>query len=471
MRLNVTFFSLVSALSAIGFSSFYLASCNKGKKSSSSSSSSAADQFSGLNDMPSMNSVVASNSSGNAMARFYNAVVGTPPYLKDIKTDTDVDTYFYNGLIAQLQSAINTSTAPSASQVSDFFGNNTSSSTAPGGMGACSMAQAVAGNIGRLLEAGGSTCYMKGITNVSSGINITSNPNNISQSAIFKPSSSDKLVVVNISGIPGNGDSQPNSVHITVAGKDSLDSSTKYKATLVFCSSDNKVTQVEVDQVNTDSTFSVSTMQSDSFGIVRKLNVTGGLKVDSSGNIDFDPSISRAASAAETYGSSQFFGNLNISSDNVMTTKMLIKNSSGNYNFTNKLYAVLGFSGTGMSDLRFTQGAYKGKSVGGNFTSSFNGASYYNNTYYANDPSSPYKSQVDAESLDADSFFTSPTTPTVDLSSYRCSGTPDVELTMDFTNSKIQELQAKCDGQRLTNYNMCNSSSLLSVQYYIQQYQ
>jgi len=130
---------------------------------SSSSSPSLGSSLSGLDQLPSASQMLGSSSGSsvsygvlkNPMPGMNIAlqVSGTPPKLKELDT-TNVDTYFWNGLVA----AINTAGTATSSQANQFWG---SVNGGPAGHGGCFMAQSVGESFGRILQSATSQCYMK----------------------------------------------------------------------------------------------------------------------------------------------------------------------------------------------------------------------------------------------------------------------------------------------------------------------
>ena len=62
------------------------------------------------------------------------------------------------------------------------------------------------------------------------------------------------------------------------------------------------------------------------------------------------------------------------------------------------------------------------------------GATEFRTDFYAAAPGSDLVGELDAVDLDADAFFGVPPGPSVDTSGFACDTTPDVVLTLDFTN-------------------------------------
>jgi hypothetical protein len=414
--------------------------------SSDSASTSAALSSVGLSQLPSAASMVSQNSSSSAVIGDRDgvgySVTGTAPLVSALKANAD--TYFWNGLVATINGKnVNAITTAERNQ---FWGGVNGG---PGGQGACAMAQSVGESFGRMIESGGSLCYMKNIPKLAS-FSVTGGD----KSTMFDQTAADKLVKI----VAKMGPSQTQDVFIKVYGSDSVTSNI-YKVGLYFCQS-GSVTGVENIEVNkTTGTYSASNYHNESSG-KGKMNVTAFLKQNADGTISFDASKDRTASSTFSGTWGKFKADLTITGSNQIFTKMYNTSSS----WTNKTYSIANFSGSGISGLRFLEAGFKNySSDGGSNVNSYSGATEWQNTYYAASTTNALKTQAEAMDLNSDSFFSSISDPSSDVSAYSCTATPDMTADLDFSIPAIATIQTTCDSEKFSDYDMCWNNSVSSA--------
>ncbi len=409
-----------------------------------------------LDKLPSVSGLVTASGSSAKLGFGVDAgelaVSGTPPKLGDI-SDAAADTYFWNGLVATINA---TSGSISQAQANQFFGQVAGG---PAGNGACMMAQTVAESLSRILQSGGTACYMKGIAKVKSGVTVTG----AAQDSVFAQTDADKLVKIAISGMERGGhDSKVNaaatgdvSVFIKVYGKTSMGAD-KYKVGMYMCQGGvaDQIETMEVDKVL--GTYKTTSGQDGSDGVGAE-SITAYIKKDGE-SIVFDKTKSRTASNFYTGSWGKFRGELTVSGDNVITAKLLNKSSWG----TDKNYSITSFTGASMKEISFTDGAFKGQNSQENnsYVNNYSGATEFQDTYYKAIASSSKLTTVQAYDFAADEFFTKIDAPTIDLSAADCSATATVNVTMDFTDTAIVALKETCEGDRFDNYDMCWNSDV-----------
>lgn len=133
-----------------------LVSC--GSSSNNTNAEGGDTHISALGSIPDMSTLVNNTESDTSLSAL-RAVSGTPPILADID-ESNVDTYFWDGLLAEISAA----GSATQEQANAYWG----------GEGRCRMAQATGFSFQEMLSAGISLCYMKNAPEASSGVAIVS---------------------------------------------------------------------------------------------------------------------------------------------------------------------------------------------------------------------------------------------------------------------------------------------------------
>lgn len=422
-----------------------------------------------LTKIPGANTMVGASSSSSS-SRIKNpihnvgktdgfdlAVTGTPPLVTDLQAGADQ--YFWNGLAA----TINTAGSANAGQKDQFWGRTAGG---PGGQGACYMAQSVGEAFGRILDAATSACYMRKMTQASSGVTITGS----SASSVFEQADNDKIVKVHVLNMPGRGPNNEGggemNIYIRVKGKSVIGTDT-YRAELTMCNgTTSTVTGTDILQVvkSTGEFTATSTHNEGAYG--GSSTLTAFLSGSSDGRLTFDTSKTRHA--VSNFGGSWgvFKSDVTITPDAKIYTKM--RNSGTSYN--NKTYSVSSFSGSSMGTLRFREAGYKATSTynysGSDHTETFSGGTQWSSSFYSAVSSSDLLTEANLIDLTTDSFYTgSLSAPSAaDLSASSCSLTASITVEMDFSNTAVAAIQTACEGEKFTSYSMCNSSAIQSAQ-------
>ncbi len=436
--------------------------CSKNEAATGTSSAAADVSLAGL---PSASKMTSENSALISS----HAVVGTPPLITTLKegADGDAGTYdnsvFYGSILKTIVDDQNgTSDAVAGITSGDkltyaqsFYGSGGTAGQ-PGGQGACMMAQSTAEAISRLVESGNSRCYMQGITtSTAPGIAVTSG--SIAQSALFDQSTADKTVKIVVSGMGSGMD-----VFIKIHGTDSVTSDV-YRATLHFCTA-STVTSAEDISVNKVTGLVTMTNSNNESGNVGTSSVTAYIK-KLNGEYVWDASKSRTADTHYSGTWGKFKSSLTINNVNEIRNKMRNTSAWGD----SKVYGVSEFSGSDLQTLRFAQGGFKGifSCTGCASDHSFSGGAEWSTSLYVN-ANNDMKTEAEAMDLNTDSFFTGTLgAPSVDLSAYSCSITPDATVTMDFSEPGVAALRTACEGNRFQDYDMCNQSSIQTIEGYI----
>ncbi|PIR23602.1 MAG: hypothetical protein COV44_02030 [Deltaproteobacteria bacterium CG11_big_fil_rev_8_21_14_0_20_45_16] len=281
--------------------------------------------------------------------------------------DVSVDEAFFNGLVAELTNNPPTGPEDEACLGQNPFWGDLTSDTAVAGQAGCMMAQQVGQSFRPILEGGTSLCYMKNMTQATSGVTVTGFDGDIAD--LFSQQSSDQLIQVHVSNMPSMNEEEEEPseqyVNIQVLGSDTVGSNV-YKAILYFCNdTSSAATGFEIFEVN-KTTGSFTTQSADQRGDADShvLNSSAFIKEDSDGNIVFDLTKARSATVTAKGNFGKFKGDISISADNVITAKTFDKNTfTDNENNSQinyrQAYSVSSISGDSFASLKFLEGAYK----------------------------------------------------------------------------------------------------------------
>ena len=273
---------------------------------SGATTSSSAATASSISDLPAVSTLVKTSSSSSdvsapLMSEEIKAVSGTPPLLKNI-SESNVDTYFWNGLLATIASA---KSATPAQDISFWNGE-----------GACRMAETVGYAFQNLLQAGTSLCYMQNVPNSANGVAIVSG-NASSVSDIFKQGSSDKIVKVKVTNMSKSqkDSSSPSDEIIFIKVFKGSD----FAADLWFCPLS---TPTGYEQIRISSGTFTSTDVESSFGNFVGI-ISASLTTDANGKFVFDSSKSRSGQVyfGPSDKSFTFLGSVAIDSAGLLTAR------------------------------------------------------------------------------------------------------------------------------------------------------
>ena len=446
MKLNQTKYGVYALIA-----STLLGAC--GGARSTTSAGAEVELTGGLASLPSMSSMLVANINASALnVASYSpqAVSGTAPLLKSLAA-ANVDTYFFDGALANLTSwaanASNLSSAQKLTTANNYRGVN----GAAGGQGACRMAQETGSVFDRMLSNGTSACYMRKMPGATGAPADT-----------FAQTAEDKLVRVHVSNMTdhggGGGGGGPTEmyVNIKVAGSNTTGAGV-YKATLFFCQGttgapDTTNQGVESFEFNkATGIFKAGHASSRDFS-----EATAYLKKDGD-TITIDPSKDRGATFANSDGGYAYKSEVTLTGDNKVYNKAY---GTGNWG-SNRNYSVASFTGASMADLRFTAGAFKGRgdSTGCTYFNgtsnvpcdpwTYEGGTEFQDTHYVSTNSSSLYSELSSVNLQTDTFYADPSLTAPDVTSFDCGATPTSTLEMDFSTSVVKEVQATCEGDRL----------------------
>lgn len=444
---------LLLGLLAIGFS---FTSCG------GSTSSSGLSGLS-LSDIPNTTDAIASATSSGSMtlhnlhALGYPSVHGTPPTMGEVSdavhsSYTALDTYFWGGTLASFQNPANVNSG----NRDDFWV----------GQNKCYVFQGVGFAAQNIEENSGSLCYMKNAPDAASGVTVTSG--GISQASVFDQQSDDRLVRITTTNDGAGGQN----VFIRVKGTTNVGSDV-YRAELYFCDTSGGGSPNGSESFEFNKTTLVLTGDSkhaEGGGGAFISSITAYLTEGADGSIIFDTSRAREVSMQGHGTWGDFKGYVNISGDRIIN-KSWNKNSFtdgfGTHNFQNKSYIAADFVGDAENGIRvssaaskqyFSDGTWDGTNIAG---MEFNDLS---TPEYATLASGDLYDLASGFVFADDSFFTgSLSTPstTVDES---CAATPDVTVTMDFSDSAVLAIQTLCENHHFENMNFCNGDEVQTAQ-------
>ncbi|MCB9030054.1 MAG: hypothetical protein H6619_03310 [Deltaproteobacteria bacterium] len=392
----------------------------------------------------------------NKKAKKNAASSGTPPLLTDIP-ELDVPELFWNGEDDDnTVRSINNDTAD-ADQCNNFFGGNNDGDDA--GLAGCFVAQSVGEIFQNALRTGNSFCYMKNFPTAESGVTIDNGleniPDQVAENIFDTPASGEgnRLVKVNVTGFPGDEEEGGGDQTIFIEVKSADENSTnknQYAFDIWFCNDSNQVTGYENFRIGSAGKYTVTSVGDDDFG-ASFVTISGQL-TNNNGELDFDPNSPREITLEFEHEDGGMKADIEIVSD-----KIRAKQRNEFSDQTLNSYIVAEYTGTSLGELRFTSGAYRDVKVGteGN---NFEAIVEYRSSRYKAAPNASVGNELDDVDLVNDTFYESPDVQ-VDTSDYDCTGTADVEVTLDFSSEELQDISADCEGDALSEMNFCNNDS------------
>ncbi len=415
-----------------------IAGCGTGASGNSSTVA-----LTSLSQIPDVADIVSGSDA--ASLRTKSSVTGTPPILSSI-TQTNADTYFWNGLIAEL----NTAGTATEEQRNTFWA----------GEGACRMAQATGYSFQNVIQGGSSLCYMKNAPSAAAGVTIVSGSvPDVSQ--IFNQSAGTRVVGVQITGSPNPDEDQPDqNIFIRVHGTDSEVGSAGYAADLWFCNEGNSTPRgYETIRVNANEL--ASTSYNSDFGTFGAV-ITASLVENASGDIMFDTTQERNAHVFFEGEGNNFEGFISVSGD-FLTSKIVQTGSFQENSFSMKNYIVSQFSGDSLSNLVFEAAGFHLENTFNDFTNTFGGASEFHDTFYESLQEGDLFDLVDGFDFADDAFFEGGSETLAGLAAamanYDCSTTPDVVVSMDFNVPEVQAVAAICENF-FQDMNFCDGDAI-----------
>ena len=409
-----------------------------------------------LSKLPSLETIVKANTNISSI----RAVSGIAPTVLSINSLGAKNVFWNSGVVDAVRTG-----AASPTQCGEFFGSNTDGGSA--GYGGCFMAQTVTETIGEAINSGTTMCYMKNAptsaNQAAGGIRVIAGslPSGDISSLFATPSGSRNRVV----GIKATGLSEGASVKADqyfafikiYSSNSNATTGNRYRFDFWSCDG-TSVDEVQETNITTSGLYSSHNYHSSSEGN-GDLLITAGVTIGSDGSITFDPAQDRTLLGTFTHSAGSRKIDTTIGGDNTILTKFY-------ENFSTDIrYGVskANFTGTSLSTLRFLSGAFKDRFFrGSTLEHSSNTGMEYRDTNYKTAPSVPELSELSGVSLDGDSFYSTPSAPSIP-SGYTCSITPDVGVEMDFTTPAMQAVNTTCEGERRDHLDFCWSDTDLGA--------
>ena len=404
----------------------------------------------GLSELPDAADLTVANSALGMES--VSVVQGTPPALGAIPTIGPKTLFWSSGVIEGINGG-----SPTHQQCSEFFvGQNDGES---GGLSACHMAQGVGMAFQPIIQGSSGICYLKKAPSKAAldagAITVVKGAlpgDDITKLFSVPAGSTDRVVKVATNG--GSSGGQNIFVRISSQGSNT-DQGNKFAADMWFCRpSDGTVVGFEKIELADSNTYSDEIAQ-----VLQDFHATiaGSLKEGDNGALVFDTSKDRQLliNVVPTPGSTSK-ASIIIGADNLLKTR--------SYDVTGaqsrKGYCVSNFSGTGIDDLRFLEGAFKEENFHlTTLAHQSNGASEYRNSLYTSAPTNALLSNLSDANFDTEAFYSSAPTVNIDTSAYSCSTEADIIVSMDMSNSALAQAVSDCARHHINGMNFCSGNS------------
>lgn len=422
--------------------------------------------------LPSVSSQVSSLSTSSKFTISSNSIStaanGTPPALKAIPNSIVKDIFWrkvnginvIDGLIAGLRGP---------EYCGEFFsGANDGQS---GGLGACHLAESVGYSYSVIVDSGRSLCYVQNFPTTknlkSGGISVNSGalPSDDIEK-LFSPPSAEiaRVVKVNVVNspptVPGKNPKErrddPETIFIEVpTASQNKAANNIYQANLWFCSTEGGGTPMGYDLISVSNSLKLTNQHLGNGKSVKDSTIVNGFLVQKNNKLIWNDEKSRNASAInQRTGGDSFRSDIEITSNNLIKLKRLDNFGAS----LGKSYIVTKYSGNDAENLRFLKGAYNEVHNG----NSKSGATEFRFPFYANDEKNAFSDDVQKVSLDSD-FYNSGFEIDTDTSRFSCTATPDIELTMDLSNTTVKDSLGECLDGALQNMHFCHDDPDVSA--------
>jgi hypothetical protein len=276
---------------------------------------------------------------------------------------------------------------------------------------------------------------------------------------IFDQGVSSKVIRVTMAGIQSGG---PETVFIKVYGTGTSEGSSGYAADLWMCGSAGAVVGSEEIRVNSSTNvFANTSVHQESGSFVGTLSAS--LTTNASGQFIFDSTKDRSATVyfGPADGTFTFLGNVAINSAGLITARDYNSGTFNSQSNTNKHAVFANYSGDTMDTLRLRESAFALQDTFGSNLMTISDATEYNTTRYVNVDSGTLLTTARAERFDADLYsgssssqYTSAQTKISALSGFSCSTTPDITVSMDFSQTGPTAVATQCENHFDDNGNM-----------------
>jgi hypothetical protein len=412
-----------------------------------------------LSKLPNIAKLASSRASA-ANSQKIQSVSGTPPTLGEIVRNGPTNTFWRPGVVSSIATG-----SPTAEQCNEFFTG--SSDGQSGGFLSCYMNQNAGYALSEVVRSGTTMCYLKNMPTEAvfrdGGFTITRGtlPTSSVTSLFNTPSGSAPRIIKIALSAGGEDGGASNGIIKVFAENQVASSGDLYKYEMIFCEGDAREPQeIEKTRITSSgefisSSFNTSEGGSGNFaGTVRAF-----LRAEGSGLV-FDTSRSRTATSSSTRNEggspSSRKSEIIITSSNEIINKEYGIHSDG----ANKAYSISRFSGTGMSSLRFFEGAIKQSFSFGEF----NGATEFRDNVYVAAPGNSYVTSLSAVDITADSFYSSIPTIPEGTTSISCNTRADIEIAVDMSSEAMGSVAEACEGERIDGIDFCRNNQLSDAQ-------
>lgn len=377
-----------------------------------------------------------------------HVVSGTPPTLSAINAD-NVDQYFWNGLVSQ----INDGLTLSQEVMRDFWTGENS----------CRMAQNPMQAFSQLQQAGTVLCYMKSIPQASSGVSISGG----SAADLFTQTETTKRVKVAISNFSGGGDDdEPGSgnVHFIIYGSSSPEGSAGYAFDMYMCNP--TASEYQATRVNSATGEYTYTSYNARGPINQSQNqITGSLK-EENGAVVFDTSKTRSLQGTYIWQNSQDGGtsigknSITVSGDQIVNLyKGSTENSFGEMNYQDNILSQ--FGGSSLEDVSFIQAGMAMQFSSDGFSNTSYTAAEFQDSYYVPVSEGDYFAAINNYAFD-NPFYASvdiDSSLAQRLTSFDCDQGADVTVSVDFLDVAIAAISENCEVD-FSDTNFCNGQDV-----------
>lgn len=365
-------------------------------------------------------------------------VSGTPPLLAEMP-ELPLKTLFWEpGLIDDLNDG-----TPSQNSCNTFFGGTNDGESA--GLGACYLAQNVGYSFETVLQSATSFCYMQKMQSAPSGVTV-SGASTVSEALTPPEGTATKIVRVIVTGFPGDGPGEQN-IFFEISGQGTnLANGNMYQHKIYFCGEDAAPQSRETATIKNNLEYLISNLGSDEQGD-HFSSVSSKITVDNNGKIIFNPNSNRSVEIAFISDSSFFKSSMTI-----VNNKIKNKTYDSFGSEARKAYTEAKYTGSSIQTLRFTEGGTKDEN--------FSVITEYRDTNYVSAPdNAEFNAGLASVDIDSDSFYTSQASvDTSSLAEFNCdTATPEATITMDFSDSALQEHAASCEENRIDGMDFCNN--------------
>ena len=403
--------------------------------------------ISSISQLPNIQTLVMTEAGAANLAA--KAVSGTPPLLTDI-TATSADTYFWDGLIADVTAAGSVTTQ---NQVDNFWT----------GEGSCRSAQGFGYAFQNILQGASTLCYMQNMPTAANGVTVTSGTL-ADHATIFDQQDTDRVIQVSIT--KGSANQSGQTIFIKVFGTASETASTGYAADLWYCKAGD-ISGYETLRVDSDGIFSDTSIGTDLSSESQGVNILTGAVKKQGTEFIFDPSKQRAANVYYKQGDNNIFmSSITITGGQLTAKDYGLSSWDGGITTTTNKDSIVGqYTGDTMATVKLSA---VGAAVQDNFSGVLQteaAASEFRDTHYVSVTSGTLYTAATAETFTDPIFDGTATTSTALLdkvSDYDCSVTPDIAVAIDFTATATAAIGVECENN-FQDMNFCDDPTINNV--------